>query len=70
MTSDKRLADLRALAAQKGFTIERAPVGDRWHLIGPSGNAAFGPHGTPSYRTAEAMKFLKKQADAADPPSA
>jgi len=61
------VSKLRRLAALKGYAVERAPTGERWRLSGPKGNAALGPMGTPSFRYAEALKFLKKQADGEAP---
>jgi hypothetical protein len=54
---------LRALAAQKGFTVERGLSKERWRLRDPKGQAIVGPRGTPSFRITEAVKFLRKQPD-------
>jgi len=55
------ITKLRRPADLKGYTVERAPIGERWRISGPKGNAALGRTGLPSFRYADAMKFLKKQ---------
>lgn len=59
MAERDRIAQLRAIAGDKGFRIERAPPRDCWFLVHEAtGELAISERGTSAFTTQRAIKFL------------
>ena len=57
-----KLARLRALAAEKGFRLERAFMRDRWRLTDEAtGKLALNKNGSAAFTLAEAMGLLGRR---------
>jgi hypothetical protein len=58
------LAELRALAGEKGFDLERANMRDRWRLVDEAtGELAKNESGSAAFTVAAAIKFLRRLPD-------
>ena len=60
MATRDDLAQLRALAGERGYSVERAIMRGRWRLRDDkSGDLAVNRRGSAAFTIAEAIKFLK-----------
>ena len=51
---------VKALAATKGYIVERSPSDGKWPLLEEATRkSAVGPNGTPSFSVQEAGEFLR-----------
>jgi hypothetical protein len=62
MAARDDLARLRALAAQKGYRLDRAITRGRWRLIDEvTGDTAADETGSATFTVAEAIRFLRSR---------
>lgn len=62
-TNARAIVDLRMLAADKGYEIERSTIRDCWRLIGADGAPAMSTSGTKAFTLKEARQFLSRLPD-------
>jgi len=63
MVSHNDIAELRMLAAEKGYRLERAVLGGCWRLMDDvSGKPATNESGAAAFTVAQAIRFLRLRA--------